>query len=137
MNQMFSLNLIAARTNQSVMKETLNHRRHHGTLRYLEGRLIAAAFLAILAISLALTVPAHAQQKGKIFVAGDASGDVDLFALFGSTDRSFNGGFTTGDALAAGDVNGDGKAEILVAGDESGRIDIFDQLGNQIGSFNG
>jgi hypothetical protein len=81
-----------------------------------------------------------------IYVAHDQAGNVEVFNYRGDTTadldfnelnktRTVNLHFTENDAIASGDVTGDGLAEILVAGDVSRRIDIFDQSGKLIRSF--
>lgn len=89
------------------------------------------AFLLMLAAG-----PAGAAAP--IYVAGDLTGDVDVFDGGGARLTSFDGGFTGADRLAVGDVTGDGEDEVLIAGDGTGTVDIFDQGGlRPVPSFDG
>jgi len=74
-------------------------------------------------------------RKEEILIAGDGSGRVDIFNLFGEKITSFDGNFTINDGLASGDIDGDGKNEVLIAGDGTGVVDIFNENGDKIGAF--
>ena len=85
--------------------------------------------------------PAHAGTRtpAPLFIASPYSEFVYIYdPASGKYLGSFNGVFTENDAIAVGDIFGNGLNYVLVAGDETGFIDIFNPLnGQKSSSFNG
>ncbi|MGH3912569.1 MAG: hypothetical protein ACRDTC_04050 [Pseudonocardiaceae bacterium] len=71
--------------------------------------------------------------------AGGSSegGRIDIHDLFGATISSFGTAYDDdGDAVAVGDVTGDGAEEVVIANSEGGeRMDVHDLFGDVIASF--
>jgi hypothetical protein len=89
----------------------------------------AATATATLAVALLATA-------GQPASAANSRGQADLIRPeSGSLIRSFNAGFSAGDALAMGDPTNDGADEVIVANAGGGRVTIQDAFGFSIRSF--
>jgi uncharacterized repeat protein (TIGR01451 family) len=114
----------------------------HTPLGRLNTLLVAVLLFALVPVASQVRSPnvaraSHAAGAASIFVGGDLTGSIDVFAHDGMHVDGWDGNVNVGDELAVGDPDGDGVDEVMVAGDDIGVIDIFDQAGILLNSIDG
>ena len=98
---------------------------------------IRQALVGTLALLAALAAGGTAQAgtatESPVFVVTEVSPDVFIYnAAVGTFLTEFDGHFTEDDAVAAGDIFGNGLNFVMVAGDETNVVEIFEPLGGRL-----
>jgi hypothetical protein len=92
-----------------------------------------AALVLLAALTAAGTAQAATATESPVFVVTEVLPDVFIYnAATGTFLAEFDGHFTENDAIAAGDIFGNGLNFVMVAGDETNTVEIFEPLGGRL-----